>query len=146
MQFVDVQAWGETVSNSQIQSRCPRLCSFCVSRLSLNKKNVVRRAMLTSSNNPWSLLSDRHVDRLEITRNSQEVLSSQLRETASLAWWLRRPPRKPKIPGLNLAYARIFPGSSQNSDFKIDTSVATLPGAWSYRDSAGTGRPGVSIL
>ena len=37
-------------------------------------------------------------------------------------------------------------GSSHTSDFKIGTSVATLPGAWHYGVSAGTGRPGVSIL
>ena len=41
---------------------------------------------------------------------------------------------------------RIFPGSSHTSDFKIGTPVATLPGAWRYRVSAGTGWPGVSIL
>ena len=35
---------------------------------------------------------------------------------------------------------------SHTSDFKIGTPVATLPGAWHYRVSAGTGRPGVSIL
>ena len=29
---------------------------------------------------------------------------------------------------------------------KIDTPVATLPGSWRYRVSAGTGRPGVSVL
>ena len=39
-----------------------------------------------------------------------------------------------------------FCGSSLTSDFKIDTPVATLPDAWRYRVSAGTGRPGVSIL
>ena len=39
-----------------------------------------------------------------------------------------------------------FSGSSHTGDFKIDTPVATLPGAWRYRVSAGTGRPGVSIL
>ena len=39
-----------------------------------------------------------------------------------------------------------FSGSSHISDFKIGTPVATLSGAWSYRVSAGTGRPGVSIL
>ena len=39
-----------------------------------------------------------------------------------------------------------FSGSSHTSDFKIDIPVATLPGAWHYRVSAGTGRPGVSIL
>ena len=32
------------------------------------------------------------------------------------------------------------------SDLQIGTPVATQPGSWSYRVSAGTGRPGVSIL
>ena len=41
---------------------------------------------------------------------------------------------------------RDFPGPSLTSDLKIGTPVATLPGAWPYRVSAGTGRPGVSIL
>ena len=40
----------------------------------------------------------------------------------------------------------IFSGSSHTSDFKIGTPVATLPGAWHYRVSTGTGQPGVSIL
>ena len=65
---------------------------------------------------------------------------------ASMAKWLRRPPRERKIPGSNPACARIFSGSNQTSDLKIGTPVATLPGAWRYRVSAGTGRPGVSIL
>ena len=39
-----------------------------------------------------------------------------------------------------------FSGSSHTSDLKIGAPVATLPGAWRYRVSAGTGRPGVSIL
>ena len=39
-----------------------------------------------------------------------------------------------------------FYGSSDTSDLKIGTPVATLPGAWRYRVSSGTGRPGVSIL
>ena len=38
-----------------------------------------------------------------------------------------------------------FSGSSHTSDLKIGTPVATLPGAWHYRVSAGTGRPGVSV-
>ena len=36
---------------------------------------------------------------------------------------------------------RVIPVTS-----KIGTPVATLPGAWRYRVSIGTGRPGVSIL
>ena len=39
-----------------------------------------------------------------------------------------------------------FSGLSHTSDFKIRTPLATLPGAWHYRVSARTGRPGVSIL
>ena len=49
-------------------------------------------------------------------------------------------------PGFESPWGRDFSGSSHTSDFKIGTPVATLPGAWRYRVSAGTGRPGVSIL
>ena len=49
-------------------------------------------------------------------------------------------------PRFNPACAEIFPGSSYTSDLNIGTPMATLPGAWRYRVSAGTGRPGVSIL
>ena len=59
---------------------------------------------------------------------------------------VRRPPQERKIPGSNPACARIFSGSSHTSDLKIGTPVATLPGAWRYWVSTGTGRPGVSIL
>ena len=58
---------------------------------------------------------------------------------------VRRPPRERKILGSNPACAGIFSGSSHTSDLNIGTPVATLPGAWRYRISAGTGRPGVSI-
>ena len=49
-------------------------------------------------------------------------------------------------PGFESRLRRDFSGSSHTSDFKIGTPVATLPGAWHYRVSTGTGRPGVSIL
>ena len=63
--------------------------------------------------------------------------------TASLA---EGPPRERKVPGSYPACAGIFSGSSHTSDLQIGTPVATLPGAWRYRVSAGTGRPDVSIL
>ena len=59
---------------------------------------------------------------------------------------VRRRPRERKVPGSNPACAGIFSGSSHTSDLNIGTPVATLSGAWRYRVSAGTGRPGVSIL
>ena len=51
-----------------------------------------------------------------------------------------------KDPGFESCLRRDFLGSSHTSDLKIGTLVATLPGAWRYRVSAGTGWPGVSIL
>ena len=53
---------------------------------------------------------------------------------------------KAKDPGFESRLRRDFSGSSHTSDLKTDTQVAALPGAWRYRISAGTGRPGVSIL
>ena len=41
---------------------------------------------------------------------------------------------------------RNFSGSSHTSDLRIGTPVATLPGAWRYRVSAGTGRPSVCVV
>ena len=49
-------------------------------------------------------------------------------------------------PGFESLLRRDFSGSSHTCDFKIGTPVATLSGAWSYRVSAETCRPGVSIL
>ena len=53
---------------------------------------------------------------------------------------------KAEGPGFKSHLRRDFSGSSHTSDLKIGTPVATLPGAWRYRVSAGTGRPGVSML
>ena len=49
-------------------------------------------------------------------------------------------------PGFESRLRRDFFGVSHTSDFKIGTPVAALPGTWHYSVSAGTGRPGVSIL
>ena len=49
-------------------------------------------------------------------------------------------------PGFESCLRRDFNGSSHTSDLKLVIPVATLPGARHYRVSAGTGRPGVSIL
>ena len=49
-------------------------------------------------------------------------------------------------PRIEFRFRQDFPRSSHTSHFKIGTPVATLPGAWYYRVSAGTGQPSVSIL
>ena len=51
-----------------------------------------------------------------------------------------------KDPGFESRVRRDFSGSSHTSDLKNGTLVATPPGAWRYTVSAGTSRPGVSIL
>ena len=49
-------------------------------------------------------------------------------------------------PGFESRLLQDISGSSHISDLKIGTPVATLPGAWRYRVSTGTGQPGVSKL
>ena len=49
-------------------------------------------------------------------------------------------------PGFESRLRQDFSVSSHTCDLKNGTPVATLPGAWPYRVSVGTGRPSVSIL
>ena len=49
-------------------------------------------------------------------------------------------------PGFESRLRQDISGSSHTSVLKIGTQVATLPGAWRYRVSAGTGWPGGTIL
>ena len=88
---------------------------------------------------------------LHQTAQYSVCLSLSLSISLSLSVWLSvclsvRPPRERKVPGSNPACDGIFSGPSHTSDLNIGTPVATLPGAWRYRVSAGTGPPGVSIL
>ena len=58
----------------------------------------------------------------------------------------RQPASGAEDPGFESRLRRDFSGSGHTSDSKIGTPVATLPGAWHHRVSAGTGWPGGSIL
>ena len=49
-------------------------------------------------------------------------------------------------PGFESRLRHNFSWSSHTSDLKAGTPVATMPGVWRYRVSAGNGRPGVSIV
>ena len=73
-------------------------------------------------------------------------LTVAMQEDGLVGLVVRCPPRERKIPGSNPACDGIFSGSSHTSDLKIGTPGATLPGAWRYRVSTGTGWPGVNIL
>ena len=58
----------------------------------------------------------------------------------------KAPASRAEDPGFESRLRRDFFGVESYSDSNIGTPVATLPGAWRYRVSAGTGWPGVSIL
>ena len=49
-------------------------------------------------------------------------------------------PRAADPGSISVVPVRLFPGHT--SDLKTGPPVATLPGAWCYRVSAGTGWPG----
>ena len=53
---------------------------------------------------------------------------------------------RPEDPRFESRLRRDFSGLSHTGDLNIDTPVATLPGAWRCRVSAGTGWPSVRIL
>ena len=59
---------------------------------------------------------------------------------------VKAPALRVEDPGFDSRMGRDFSGSSYTSDVKLCTPVATLPGAWQYRVSAGTGQSGISIL
>ena len=93
----------------------------------------------------WLLSQSMFIECLSLHQYSS-ICNGQWLHNRLVGLVVRRPPRERKIPGSNPACAGIFSGSSHTSDLKIGTPVATLPGAWRYRVSTGTGRPSVSIL
>ena len=119
-------------------ARCPAWCSIMGLMLlwASGRGDFSLRVSMSSDSIPQKLLWMRVMT----------VHMHSIAWTASLAKWLRHPLRERKIPGSNPACNGIFPGSSHTSDLKIGSPVATLPGAWHYRVSAGTGQPDVSIL
>ena len=89
--------------------------------------------------------------KLQVVSSLWRRASSTLAET----WWVDRlvglvvkaSASRAEDPRFESRLRRdFFPGSSHTSDLKIGTPVATLPGAWRYSVSAGTGWPGVSIV
>ena len=66
--------------------------------------------------------------------------------TASLRLAVKASASRAEDPMFESRLRQDFSGPSNTSGLKIGIPVATLPGAWRYRISAGTGRPGVSIL
>ena len=87
---------------------------------------------------PGSLsnISDTYMSRYHTTQETNLLVGLVVKAATSRA----------EGSGFESGLHQDFSRSSHTSDLKIGTQVATLPGAWRYRVSAGTGRPGVSIL
>ena len=60
-------------------------------------------------------------------------------QTAMVALVVKMSVSRAEDLGFKTRLRRDFSGSSHTSDLKIGTPVATVPGAWRYRVSAGTG-------
>ena len=133
---------GDTVVTS-LPSFCLRVATKFSVALDANVsvEVVVTRKSNTIRNFPCTIY--------KVNKCSLKELKNRTRESACHRLFglvVRRPLRERKVPGSNPACDWFFSGSSHTSDLNIGTPVATLPGAWRYRVSTGTGRPGVSIL
>ena len=154
----DSCSWGcplsGSLSYSQMPSKVPCLSDSCSWECPLSYIQMPSKVPCLSDSCSWlcplsgphsySQMPSKvpgHQDCHSLLRPTSSFLS-----TASLAQWLRCLPQERKIMGSNPACTGIFWGSSHTSDFKIGTSVATLPGACGCRISAGSVCPGVSIL
>ena len=81
---------------------------------------------------------------LAIHRSRPDDLPNEARTIHRLVGQVvKAPAPRAKGPEFESHLRRDFSGSS---DLEIGTPVATLPGAWCYRVSAGTGRLSVSML
>ena len=80
------------------------------------------------------------------TKQRQLLIPTPLNQDHLVGLVVKASASRAEGPGYESRLWRDVFWSSPTSDFKIGTPVATLPGAWHYRVSAGTGRPGVSIL
>ena len=140
------------------KERCTSLCNLLYQRKTLFVADVYIKQTTGRSGRPNFMIHRRYLRYsfpsglvVRISRSHRDGRGSIPRLGTHLLHRLvglvvRRPPRERKIPGSNPACAGIFSGSSHTSDLKIGIPVATLPGAWRYKVSAGIGRPGVSIL
>ena len=134
---------------------CRRACAELMAQGGIRRQSIVARGKSSSTHRktnrqlfvwsaPYFSFHRRPVRLLSPTRGHETCDAfHSIHRLVGLV--VRRPPRERKVPGSNPARAGIFSGSSHTSDLNIGTPVATLPGAWRYRLSAGTGRPSVSI-
>ena len=138
--------WGLTASVSQafvcgrdVQFVKAMSCSHCCTRCAAFRSKQQQQNIKQNRNYRKSVTASHRVDSLcgvSCSVNHHAVLQ--------FAWSQGgRPPRWPsgKASASRAEDTGIFSGSSHTSDLKTDTPVATLPGAWHYRVSAGTGCP-----
>ena len=112
-----------------IHGRHTQLNSFCKKKKKKKKKKVNkpdrrRNAFVTRQNPNYVSISDQ----LSFAQGDR-LVGLVVKASASRA----------EDPGFESRLRQEFSGSSHTSDLKIGTPMATLPGAWRCRVSAGTG-------
>ena len=99
-------------------------------------------------------LVTRHPPRVRKIGDRSSVSPSDSCQQLQLVLWdllagqvINASPSRATDPGFDSRLHRgDFSGTNHTSDLKIESPVATLPGAWRHRVCAGTGWPGVSTL
>ena len=143
------------LSQAYIYSRDTPFWSETLVLLSINKTNPLRRSISVRSGYgfPVRHLMSRPItchatNRLLYIRATQWTPPSKFPSVhCFVGLVVKASDLRAEDPGFISRLLRgDFSRSSHTSEFKIGSPVATLPGAWRYRVSAGTGWLGVSIL
>ena len=127
------------MNHASSNTRCP----ICVNHASTTRRQLRARKSASKFRTDGRTLHATQCTKCRLQCKFKSLLFLALR-LAGLV--VKASASETEDPGLESRLPRGFSGSSHTSDFKIGTPVATLPGAWHHRVSAGTGRPGVSIL
>ena len=88
-----------------------------------------------------SSLSQTHGIKTEWLWNNQIMLIFPSMHNHLVVLVVKESAARPEDPGFASCLRWDISGLSHASDLKTVTPVATLPGAWRYRVSAGTGQP-----
>ena len=120
-----------------------RAIVYCLSRPVIETRLDIKQAR----NNLWEVCHKATVTVcLPDSYKETDIRASSDADSLDLGLVAKASSSGAEDPGFESRLRRDFSGSSHTSDLKIGTPVATMAGAWHYRVSAGTGRPGVSIL
>ena len=108
--------------------------------------NVISSRLMRLERSVWTSSSRNFLKRLTLLNCRPVNVSVQYARDRLAGLVVKASASRVEDQGFESRLRGDISGSSHTRDLKIGTPAATLPGAWRYRISARTGRPGVSIL